>query len=163
MVENPSHEEAAPELAKWGSGLRAVGGIVAVVSASALVGGGIGMLGGVALGAINPFALGIIGAVGGSVPRSSSRSAHGGRPDGRGGGGGLGRELVRRRGHRGHRFRDRDHRLRGGPAPIVHEAVAPRPRGSGAASQADGLVEDGGLPLPPAQPRIEVGAGGDRI
>jgi hypothetical protein len=65
VVENPSREEAPPELAKWGSGIRAVEGIVAVVSASALVGGGIGMLGGVALGAINPFALGIIGAVGG--------------------------------------------------------------------------------------------------
>ena len=41
---------------------------MAVVSASALVGGGIGMLGGVALGAINPFALGIIGAVGDRCP-----------------------------------------------------------------------------------------------
>jgi hypothetical protein len=46
-----------------GSGLRAASEIVALVSASVLVGGGIGVLGGVALGAINPFALGIIGAV----------------------------------------------------------------------------------------------------
>jgi hypothetical protein len=42
-------------------GLRRASEAVALVSASALLGGGIGMLGGVALGAINPFALGIIG------------------------------------------------------------------------------------------------------
>jgi hypothetical protein len=65
MVENPGRdrEEAAPEQAEGGSGLRAVSEAVAVVAAGALVGGGIGMLGGVALGAINPFALGIVGAV----------------------------------------------------------------------------------------------------
>ncbi len=63
MRENPVRGEAAPERVEGRSGLRAVSEAVAVVSASALVGGGIGMLGGVALGAINPFALGIIGAV----------------------------------------------------------------------------------------------------
>jgi hypothetical protein len=49
--------------AEEGGGLRAVSEAVALVSASALVGGGVGMLGGVALGAINPFGLGIIGVV----------------------------------------------------------------------------------------------------
>jgi hypothetical protein len=63
MGENPVREEAAPEQVEGRSGLRAVSEAVAFVSASALVGGGIGMLGGVALGAINPFALGIVGAV----------------------------------------------------------------------------------------------------
>ncbi len=61
------HEEAAPERAEGGSGLRAVSRIVALVSASALVGGGMGLLGGVALGAVNPFGLGIVGAVLGTV------------------------------------------------------------------------------------------------
>jgi len=46
-----------------GGGLRRASEVVALVSASALVGGGAGMLAGVALGAINPFALGIVGAV----------------------------------------------------------------------------------------------------
>ena len=53
------------------SGLRAASEALAVVSASALVGGGAGMLAGVALGAINPAGLGIIGVVVGtfaSVP-----------------------------------------------------------------------------------------------
>jgi hypothetical protein len=63
MGENPAREEAAPEQVEGRSGLRAVSEAVALVSASALVGGGVGMLGGVALGAINPFALGIVGAV----------------------------------------------------------------------------------------------------
>ncbi len=58
--------ENAGERAKGGSGLRAASEAVAVVSAAALVGGGAGMLAGVALGAINPFALGIIGAAGGA-------------------------------------------------------------------------------------------------
>jgi hypothetical protein len=44
-----------------GSRLRKVGEAVAVVSASALAGGGAGMLAGVALGAINPYALGLFG------------------------------------------------------------------------------------------------------
>jgi hypothetical protein len=45
------------------SRLRAASEGVAVVSAGALVGGGAGMLAGVALGAINPFALGMVGVV----------------------------------------------------------------------------------------------------
>ena len=49
-----------------GGGLRRAIEAVALVSASALLGGGIGMLGGVVLGAINPFALGIIGAAAGA-------------------------------------------------------------------------------------------------
>ena len=56
-------EVPGPQEAEGEDGLRAVGEAVALVSASALVGGGMGMLGGVALGAINPFALGIVGAV----------------------------------------------------------------------------------------------------
>ena len=79
-----SHEEAyeppaipsekAGGAAEEENGLRVVSEIVAVVSASVLVGGGAGMLAGVALGAINPFALGIIGVVvgtGASVPLTS--------------------------------------------------------------------------------------------
>ncbi len=69
----PGPSEASSELvdgvAEGGSGLRAVSEAVAVVSAGVLVGGGAGMLAGVALGAINPFALGIVGAVvGAGVP-----------------------------------------------------------------------------------------------
>lgn len=45
------------------SGLRTASEAAAVVSAAVLVGGGGGMLAGVALGAINPFALGMVGAV----------------------------------------------------------------------------------------------------
>ena len=44
-----------------GGRLRKVGEAVAVVSASALASGGAGMLAGVALGAINPYALGLFG------------------------------------------------------------------------------------------------------
>ena len=46
-----------------GGGLRAASEIVALVSASVLVGGGTGVLAGVALEAINPFALGMVGVV----------------------------------------------------------------------------------------------------
>jgi len=65
MGENPvrDREEAAPEQAEGGSRLRVVSEALAVVAAGALVGGGIGILAGVVLGAINPFALGIVGAV----------------------------------------------------------------------------------------------------
>jgi F0F1-type ATP synthase assembly protein I len=56
-------ENAREQDAKAGGGLRAASWTVALVSAGVLVGGGIGMLAGVALGAINPFALGIVGAV----------------------------------------------------------------------------------------------------
>ena len=57
--------------AEGGSGLQAVSRIIAAVSTGALVGGGTGMLVGVALGALNPFGLGIVGVVVGtcaSVP-----------------------------------------------------------------------------------------------
>jgi hypothetical protein len=62
-----------------GSGLRAASEGVAVVSAAVLVGGGGGMLAGVALGAINPFALGIIGAVGGACVPAFLKVAVGAR------------------------------------------------------------------------------------
>jgi hypothetical protein len=49
--------------------LRKAGEAVAVVCAAVLAGGGAGMLAGVALGAINPYALGLFGAaVGACVP-----------------------------------------------------------------------------------------------
>jgi hypothetical protein len=48
------------------SGLRTASEAVAVVFASVLFGGGAGMLAGVALGAINPFALGLVGVVAGA-------------------------------------------------------------------------------------------------
>jgi hypothetical protein len=69
----PSRPEASPENAREhkveeGGGLRSVSEIVALASASVLVGGGIGMLVGVWLGAINPYALGIVGVVGIGVP-----------------------------------------------------------------------------------------------
>ena len=80
MLENPdraleevpgrpetSSEDAQEQANEEGGGLRAVSVIVAVVSSCTLVGGGAGMLAGVALGAINPFALGIIGAALGGV------------------------------------------------------------------------------------------------
>jgi hypothetical protein len=64
----PSRPEASPEDAREhnaeeGGGLRSVSEVVALVSASVLVGGGTGVLGGVALEAINPFALGMVGVV----------------------------------------------------------------------------------------------------
>jgi hypothetical protein len=55
--------EKASGPAEGGSWLRAASEAVAVVSASALVGGGTGMLAGTALGAINPYGLGMVGAV----------------------------------------------------------------------------------------------------
>lgn len=58
-----SSENVGEQATEGGSGFRAASEAVAVVSASALAGGGIGMLAGVALEAINPFALGIMGAV----------------------------------------------------------------------------------------------------
>ena len=75
MLENPDRvleespgplgDEREQDSEEWG-GLRRASEAVALVSASALVGGGVGMLGGGALGAINPFALGIIGAAAGA-------------------------------------------------------------------------------------------------
>jgi hypothetical protein len=68
LEELPGRPEASPEDAQEqeieeGDGLRAVSEIVALVSASVLVGGGTGVLVGVWLGAINPFALGMVGVV----------------------------------------------------------------------------------------------------
>jgi hypothetical protein len=55
-------------------GLRTASEAVAVVSAAVLAGGGAGMLAGVALGAINPYALGMVGAaVGACVPALLAR------------------------------------------------------------------------------------------
>ncbi len=69
VEEAPGPQEAPSEGArgqpKRGGGLVALSEVVALVSATALVGGGAGMLVGVALGAINPFALGIVGVVAG--------------------------------------------------------------------------------------------------
>jgi hypothetical protein len=55
--------EGVGEQAEGGSKLRAASEAVVVVSAGVLVGGGVGILAGVALGAINPHALGMVGAV----------------------------------------------------------------------------------------------------
>ena len=53
--------------AEGGDGLRKASETVALVCAGALAGGGAGMLAGVALGAINPYALGLFGASAGTV------------------------------------------------------------------------------------------------
>ncbi len=66
--------ESVGEQAEGGSKLRAASEAVAVVSAAVLAGGGAGMLAGVALGAINPFALGMVGAAAGAcVPALLAR------------------------------------------------------------------------------------------
>ena len=76
--------------ARWWAGrpkggrLRAASEAVAVVSATALAGGGVGMLAGAALGAINPFALGLIGAAAGACAPALLVAAAGARR-GRGG------------------------------------------------------------------------------
>ncbi len=76
MLENPDRVlagnpdplgDAPDQEVEEGGRLRRASEAVALVSATALVGGAIGLLGGVALGAINPFALGIVGAVVGTV------------------------------------------------------------------------------------------------
>jgi hypothetical protein len=74
-TENPRErrvEEGGEQRAEGESErVRAVSEVVAIVSAGVLAGGGAGMLGGAALGAINPFFLGIVGVVlgtGASVP-----------------------------------------------------------------------------------------------
>jgi hypothetical protein len=59
--------ENAGGWAKGGSGLRKASEIIAVVCAGVLAGGGAGMLGGVALGPINPFFLGMVGIAAGAV------------------------------------------------------------------------------------------------
>jgi hypothetical protein len=68
-----SSEQVGGQPEGW-SGLRTASKAAAVVSAGALVGGGAGLLAGVALGAINPFALGMGGAaVGACVPALFAR------------------------------------------------------------------------------------------
>ena len=92
MLENPDHvleevhdwseapsENPREQDAEEGRGLRAASEVVALVSASVLVGGGIGVLGGVALEAINPFALGMVGIVVGIVLLVLLRSVVGAR------------------------------------------------------------------------------------
>jgi hypothetical protein len=66
-----------------GRGLRAASEAAAVVSAGVLVGGGAGMLAGVALGAINPYALGLCGASAGTVATVLPKVAVGARGDAR--------------------------------------------------------------------------------
>ncbi len=61
--------EGARGQAEGASGLQKAGEAVAVVCAAVLAGGGAGMLAGIWLGAINPYALGLFGAaVGACVP-----------------------------------------------------------------------------------------------
>jgi hypothetical protein len=57
-LENPSERDV-----EEGRGPRTASGIVALISVSVLVCGGIGVLGGVAFEAINPFGLGMVGVV----------------------------------------------------------------------------------------------------
>ena len=59
-------EEGARGQAEEVGGLRKAGEAVAVVSAAVLAGGGAGMLAGIELGAINPYALGLFGAAAGA-------------------------------------------------------------------------------------------------
>ena len=67
-------EEEARGRAEEANGLRKASEAVAGVSAAVLVGGGTGMLAGIWLGAINPFALGLFGvAVGACVPALLAR------------------------------------------------------------------------------------------
>ena len=67
-------EEEARGRAEEANGLRKASEAVAGVSAAVLVGGGTGMLAGIWLVAINPFALGLFGvAVGACVPALLAR------------------------------------------------------------------------------------------
>ena len=59
-------EEEARARAEGGCGLQMASEAVAVVSAAVLAGGGAGMLAGIALGAINPYALGLLGVCAGA-------------------------------------------------------------------------------------------------
>jgi hypothetical protein len=59
-------DEEARGLAEEANGLRKAGEAVAGVSAAVLAGGGAGMLAGIWLGAINPFALVLFGAAAGA-------------------------------------------------------------------------------------------------
>ena len=58
--------EGARGRAEEANGPRKAGGAVAVVCAAVLAGGGAGMLAGIWLGAINPYALGLFGAAAGA-------------------------------------------------------------------------------------------------
>ena len=58
--------EGARGQAEGAGWLRTAGEAVAVVSAAVLAGGGAGVLAGVWLGAINPYALGLLGAAAGA-------------------------------------------------------------------------------------------------
>ena len=60
-------EEEARGRVEEAHGLRKASEAVAVVSAGVLAGGGAGMLAGVALGAINPFFLGMVGIAAGAA------------------------------------------------------------------------------------------------
>ncbi len=76
--EAPSPPAASSEQvggqAEEANGLRRASGAVAVVCAAVLVGGGAGMLAGIWLGAINPYALGLFGAAAGAcVPALLAR------------------------------------------------------------------------------------------
>jgi hypothetical protein len=62
-----------------GNGPRRASEAAAVVSAAVLAGGGAGMLAGVALGAINPYALGLLGASAGAVATVLPKVAGGAR------------------------------------------------------------------------------------
>ena len=67
-------EEEAQGRAEESDGPRKASEAVAVVSAAVLAGGGAGMLAGIWLGAINPFALGLLGAAAGAcVPALLAR------------------------------------------------------------------------------------------
>ena len=70
--DGPGEDARGP--AEQAAGLRKAGEAVAVVSAAVLAGGGVGMLAGIWLGAINPYALGLFGAaVGACVPALLAR------------------------------------------------------------------------------------------
>ncbi len=62
--DGPGEDARGP--AEQAAGLRKAGEAVAVVSAAVLAGGGAGMLAGIWLGAINPYALGLFGAAAGA-------------------------------------------------------------------------------------------------
>ncbi len=62
--DGPGEDAGGP--AEQAAGLRKAGEAVAVVSAAVLAGGGAGMLAGIWLGAINPYALGLFGAAAGA-------------------------------------------------------------------------------------------------
>jgi hypothetical protein len=72
-------EEDARGRAEGGDGLRRAGEAVALVCAGVLAGGGAGLLAGIALGAINPYALGLFGVSAGAVATVLLKAAGGAR------------------------------------------------------------------------------------